>query len=161
MAQTPYVSFHHDRVFLVRNKFFQNEGQTLIEVMITVAFIAISAIALVRFQNDLAYDNSYAQQKSEAIILATKQMETLRDYQVLNNTSGYTSYQSIASGSSTVTGVNASYSLSWTVTPYINPTYKTLDVTVSWTDRYNNTQSVELTSTVAGLDPTNSSDVMG
>ena len=143
------------------NMFKKHNGQTLVEVMITVVFIAVSAVALIRLQNTLAYDNSYAQQKSEALILATKQMETLRDYQVLNNTSGYTSYQSIASGSSTVTGVNASYSLTWTVSSHTNPTYKTLDVTVSWTDRYNNAQSVQLTSNVAGLDPTNSSNIMG
>ncbi len=139
----------------------KNCGQTLIEVMITVAFIGISAIALIRLQNALAYDNSYAQQKSEAIILANKQMEILRDYQSLNTLAGYTSYQSIATGTSTTAGVNASYSLTWTVTAHTNPTYKTLDVTVSWTDRYNNAQSVRFVSNVAGLDPTNSSNIMG
>lgn len=139
----------------------KQNGQTLIEVMITVAFIAISAIALIRFQNTLAYDNSYAQQKSEAVILASKQMETLSDFQVLNNTGGYTSYQSIASGTSTVTGVNATYSLSWTVVPHVNPTYKTVDVTVSWTDRYNNSQSVQLSSNIAGIDPANTTAIMG
>lgn len=137
-----------------------NIGQTLIEVLVTLLFISVSVIALIKFQNYMAYANSLAQQKSEATILAEKQIETLRDFQVLNNTGGYTSYQSIVTGSSTVTGANASYALAWTVTPYTNPTYKTIDITVSWTDRYNASQSVRLISTVAGIDPGNSSSII-
>lgn len=136
------------------------KGQTLIEIMVTLAILSIGIIALVRFQNYLAYDNSLTQQKSEATILAVKKLETLKDFQVLNNTAGYTSYTSIASGTSSSTGVNATYSLSWTVTPYTNPTYKNLDVTVSWTDRYGTAQSVRLISNVAGIEPQNSSAIM-
>lgn len=135
-------------------------GQTLIETLVTLLFIAISVIALIRFQNYLAYDTSLAQQKAEATILALKEIETLRDFQVLNNTSGYTSYQSIASGSSSTTGANATYTITWTVSSYTNPTYKNIDVTVTWTDRYNNSQSVELVTNVAGIDPSTSSTIM-
>lgn len=136
-------------------------GQTLIEVMIAMLFIAIAAVALIRFQNYLAYDNSLAQQMNEAKILAVKEIETLRNFQVLNNTSGYTSYQGIASGSSTSTGSTATYTVTWTVTSHTNPTYKNVDVSVSWTDRYNNNQSVQLSTDIAGIDPQNSSSIMG
>lgn len=142
------------------NRQMKIEGQTLVEVMITLLFVCISIIALIRFQNYLAYNNSLAQQQSEATILAEKQLETLRDFQVLNNQNPYTSYQGIASGNSNVNGVNATYSLAWTVTPYTNPTYKNIDVTVSWTDRYNVSQSVELTTQVAGVDPSTEANIM-
>ncbi len=137
-----------------------HRGQTLIEALITLVFIAIGVIALIRFQNYLSYDNSLSQQKGEATLLAQSQIETLSEFQVLNNTGGYTSYQGISSGSSTVTGTNAVYTVTWTVTTTASPAYKTIDVTVSWTDRRSTAQSVRLISHVAGIEPANSAAVM-
>lgn len=140
----------------------RQRGQSLIEVLIAVLFIAIGVIALIRFQHYLAYDNSLVHQKSDAALLAVKQTEMLRDFQVLNTTSGYTAYQDIASstGAATVTIGNTSYSMTWSVTSQTNPTYKTIDVTVSWTDVHSNPQSIELTTQVAGIDPSNSASIM-
>lgn len=135
-------------------------GTGLIETMATLVLIAISVIALVRFQNYLAYNNTSARQQGDATILAMKQIEMLQDFQMLYNTSGYTSYQSIASGSSTSTGATTTYTITWTVTPYTSPLHKTISVTVSWTDRYNTTQSITLTSDVAGIDPAFSASIM-
>lgn len=135
-------------------------GQTLVEVLVTLLFIAAGVIALIRFQNYLAYDTSLSQQKADATILATKQLETLRDFQVLNTTSGYTSYQSIASGSSSSTIGNTTYTVTWTVTPYTNPTYKNVSISVSWTDRYSTAQTLRLISNIAGIDPSNSASIM-
>lgn len=141
---------------MMRNK----HGQTLIETLVTLVFIAIGVIALIRFQNYLSYDNSLSQQKADATTIAQSQIETLRDYQVLNNTSGYSSYQNIASGSSTVAGATTTYTVTWTITSATNPTYKSIDVTVSWTDRRGTAQSVRLNSNVAGVEPANSAAVM-
>ena len=137
-----------------------NNGQTLIEALITLVFIAVTVIALIRFQNYLSYDNSLTHQKATATTIAQSQIETLIDYQVLNNTTGYTSYQSIASGTSSVAGNTATYSVSWTITSTTNPTYKSIDVTVSWTDRSGTAQSVRLITNVAGIEPANSAAVM-
>lgn len=134
-------------------------GQTLIETMVTLLFISVSVIALIRFQNYLSYDNSLSQQKSEATLLGQQKIEQLRDFQYLNDTSGYTSYQSIATGSQTTTGVNATYTLAWTVTSFTNPTYKNVDLTVSWTDRYNTAQSIRLTTRIAGIEPSLSATI--
>ncbi len=135
-------------------------GQTLIEVLVTMVFISVSVIALIRFQNYLAYDNSVAQQKGEAVVLAQSRIEMLSDFQVLNTTAGYTAYSGITSGSTTVAGSTATYTVAWTVTAYTNPTYKQIDVTVSWTDRYNTAQSIRLVSNVAGIEPANSAAIM-
>ena len=135
-------------------------GQTLIEALVTLLFISITVIALIRFQNYLAYDNSLSQQNADAITLAQSTVETLRDFHVMNNTSGYTSYQSIATGSSTSTGNTATYTIAWTVTSFTNPTHKAIDVTVSWTDRRGTAQSVRLISDIAGIEPANSAAVM-
>lgn len=136
------------------------QGQTIVEALVAFVIIAISAVALIRFQNYLSYDNSLSQQKSEATLLAIKQIETLRDFQVLNNKTGFTSYQSIGNGSATTTVNNTSYTLTWTVTTSSAPMYKVINVTTSWTDRANSAQSVTLTTNVAGIDPAYSSSVM-
>lgn len=138
----------------------RTSGQTLIEALITILFISVTVIALVRFQNYLSYDNSLSQQKADAIMLAQSTVETLRDYHVLNNTSGYTSYQSITSGSSTSTGTTTVYTITWTITSATNPTHKEIDVTVTWTDRRGASQTVRLNSDVAGIEPANSAAVM-
>lgn len=136
------------------------QGQTLIESLATIVIVAIGVIALIRFQNYLSYDNSVSLQRADALTLARSTIETLRDYQVLNTTSGYTAYSGISSGSSSVTGTSATYSVSWTVTTLVNPDYKTIDVTVSWTDRRGTSQSVRLISHVAGIEPANSAAIM-
>lgn len=139
---------------------FHAKGQTLIEALVTIVFISISVIALIRFQNYLAYDNSLSQQKAEATILATRQIEILREFQVLNNVAGYTSYQSIVTSTSTSSGVNTTYTINSTITTNTNPDYKIANVTVTWTDRTNQSRSVQLVTDIAGIDPSNSAAVI-
>lgn len=135
-------------------------GQTLIEVLTTILFIVVSVIALVRFQNYLSYNNSLTQQKTAATLLATSKIETLRDYQVLEDTTGYTSYESIASGSSTSSDQSTTYTMTWAVTSFTHPTYKIINVVVSWTDRRGTSQSIQLSTRIGGVDPSYSSEVM-
>lgn len=135
-------------------------GLTLIETLLTIVFISMTVISLIRFQNYLSYDSSLAQQTADAVNLAESRIETLRDFQVLNATSGYTDYNAMSSGSSVTTGATCTYTTTWTVTSTTNPTYKTIDVTVSWTDRRGTAQSVRLISRAAGIQPANSATVM-
>jgi Tfp pilus assembly protein PilV len=122
-----------------------------------VLLISISIAAIVRFQHYLSYSTNSTQQQTDANILAVKQIETLRDFKVLNTTAGYAAYQDIASGTSNATVGNTTYTINWTVTANTNPTYKTIDTTVTWTDRFSTSQTVRLISRVAGLDPVISS----
>lgn len=135
----------------------RQRGQGLIEVMVTLLIIAGSVVALLRFQNYLGYSNTVANQQGTAYQLAVKQIETLRDYSALT---GANSYANIASGSSTYSGASATYTITWTVTSFTNPTYKTIDVTVSWTDSYGGAQSKRLITKLAQLDPSFSSTIM-
>lgn len=135
-------------------------GQTLIETLLTIVFISLTVISLIRFQNYLSYDNSLSQQTADAVNLAESKIESLRDFQVLNVTSGYTDYSSMSSGSSTTTGSTCVYTMTWTISSAANPAYKTIDVTVSWTDRRGGSQSIRLVSRVAGIQPANSATVM-
>lgn len=145
---------------MLTTKLNKQKGQGLIETLIAAVIIISCVVALIRFQSRLAYHDSYTQQQSHATILALSKIESLRDFNVLNNQSPYTSYQGIASGTSTYTGTATTYTLTWTVTTVASPSYKTIDVTVSWTDRYGATQSVRLITNVAGIEPAYSATVM-
>jgi Tfp pilus assembly protein PilV len=138
-------------------KFISMKGQGLIEVMMTLLIIAGSVLALLRFQNYLVYSNGVANQYTTANQLALNKIESLRNYSAL---SGANSYANIASGTSTFTGTTATYTITWTVTAFSNPTYKTIDTTVSWTDRYGGSQSTRMTTIVAQLDPSYSATIM-
>lgn len=138
-------------------KLQQQTGIGLIETMLTFLLIAGSVLALLRFQTYLAYTNNLAQQQSTATNLAVSRIETLRDFSVLT---GSNSYANIASGSSTSTGSGATYTITWTVTTFTNPNYKTIDVVVTWTDRTGSSQSIRLTSRVAGIDPSLSARII-
>lgn len=131
------------------------KGQGLIEVAITILIIASVAIALSQYQIYLAYSNGVNQQQNTAMIIAMQQIETMRDF------SSMASYNTIASTSSTKTTENTTYTTTTTITTNTNPNYKKIDVTVSWTDRRNISQSIRLTSTIGGIDPAYSSSIMG
>jgi type IV pilus assembly protein PilV len=135
-------------------------GEGLVEVLITLLIVVVGVLGIVRFQNYLAYNNSLAQQQEDATIIALQELEMLRDYQVLDTTSGYTAYQDIVSGAATIVGVTATFTATWTVTTTATPSYKKIDLTVSWVDRNNVTQSIRMITQVAGVDPSTSAAAM-
>jgi len=135
-------------------------GQGLVESLLVVLFISISVLVLVSFQHYLSYSTNFTQQQIDANALAVQETESLRDFQVINTTPNYTAYSNIANGTGTATVGNTTYSLTWTVAKNTDPTYTTIDVTVSWTDRVGTSQSVRLITKVAGLDPGSSGTFM-
>lgn len=131
----------------------QQSGQGLIETLVVVLLVAVSVVAFFQFQQYLSYSSDLRNQQGDAILIGTSQIESLRNFSVLNTTTGYTAYQDIVSGSSNVTAGNTTYRLSWAVTTNTAPTYKTINLTVAWTDRYGTTRSISFVTNVAGLDP--------
>jgi Tfp pilus assembly protein PilV len=137
-----------------------HSGQGLIESLIAMLIIFGTVVALMSFQATLAYNDDVSAQQTDATILAVNELENLRDFQVLNVQAPYAAYANIASGNTTSTGANATYTITWTVTSFTNPTYKTISVTVTWTDRRSVAHSVNMITNVAGIDPSTSSSVM-
>jgi Tfp pilus assembly protein PilV len=140
--------------------FYRQRGQGLIEILIVCVIVIISCLSLMKFQAALSYKDSLALQRSDATILALTEIESLRDFQVLAVQSPYAAYSSIASGSATTTGVNATFTTTWTITPVVSPAYKVIDVVVSWNDIRGTAQSVHLTTNVAGIEPVFSATVL-
>jgi hypothetical protein len=88
--------------------------------------------------------------------LAQAKLEALRNFQVLNTTTGNFAYQDIISGSETITNNSAIYTRSWNVVTNSIPAYKTVTATVSWTDHNNSAQTVILSSVIGASDPAKS-----
>ena len=130
------------------------KGIGLIEILLALVFISFSIVAITYFQGNQAFTNDFSIQQNDAILISMSKLETLTQF------SSLTGYNAIASGSSTVTGTNTTFQLSWTVTSYTNPTYKNINLLTSWTDRRGSTQSVRLVTNVAGLDPTLTASIM-
>lgn len=142
------------------NRRYNQSGQGLMETLAIILLISVSIVGFLKFQHYLTYSSDITQQQSYANLLATNKIEQLRDYQVLNPTAGYTAYSAITSGSGTSTLSGVTYTVTWTVTTNADPAYKTIDVSVTWTDRTSTTQTVRLTSRVDSLDPGTQSTYM-
>lgn len=135
-------------------------GQGLIETLLVLLLVGIAVVSLMRYQHNTAYRADNAQQQFDAMLLAQNRIEILRDFQVLTTTSGYVAYTSIVTGSTTSTVGNTAYTIAWTITTTASPSYKRIDVTVSWTNRVGTAQSVRLITIVAGIDPATSASVI-
>jgi Tfp pilus assembly protein PilV len=136
-------------------------GDGMIETLVTLVILAIGALALIKFQAYLAYNNGVMRQQGEAMIIATKQLETLRNFLDLTSPSSYSPlYSNIANQTTTVAGTSANFTTIANVSTFASPTYKEIDLTISWTDRRNNVQTRTLSSQVAGIAPANEGGVM-
>lgn len=135
-------------------------GATLLEILIALIILMTGVLIMTKFQSDITRSRSSINQQSEAMLIATNKLDGLRHYVVLNSAAGSPAYEDISSGNSTVTGMNGTYNLNWTVTENMTPSYKTIRVTVTWTDQSNQTQNITLDSIIGKMDPTASGRVM-
>lgn len=137
-----------------------NAGFALLESLIAVGIGAFGLIAVTRLQISLQAESDLAKQVSEATFLGQRRIEELRAYQQITSANatqlaaGQWGYGNIQSGTQTVSGTNASYTLNWTVTPGLdNVPLKTALVDVRWTDRRNVAQVASLSTVISGSDP--------
>lgn len=131
-------------------------GFVLIEALLSFVVVALGLLAIAKLNAYVQKGSASSKARVEALAIADGKIEQFRS---LALESDFTAIGSSATPT-TVTGTNASYSLSWTVTPSTTPEYKTVSVTVSWkdvTDPTGVSQSVTLRSLVAWDDPTHSS----
>ena len=135
------------------NMFRKQQGQGLTETLMITVLIGLTVLAFISFQNHLSYYTELAQQKAYANLLAKAKIETLRYFSVLNTTAGYTAYQNITTGNESNTVGNTAYTINYTITSNTSPTYKNINLTVSWTDRRGNAQLIRYVTNIASVDP--------
>lgn len=134
----------------------RQRGVSLIEALVALAVMSIGMLGLVSLQTSLRGSSDVAKQRSEAVRRAQQEIERWRAFTVLATTDGSTAYADLAAGTTTasITGTNATYTQERIVSDLAAPRRgKALTVNMSWTDRNGESQSVRLSTAMAGIAP--------
>ena len=137
-------------------------GVSLIEALVALAVMAFGMLSLVGVQATLRLNSDVAKQRTEAIRIATEELENLRLFTTLNPVNGQAmpswseiANRSVAAYSQAGNVGNTSYRVERTVatdpTDLIN--LKTVSVKVVWTDRTNVAQSISAQTVLTGFEP--------
>lgn len=135
-------------------------GVSLVEAMVALAVMAFGMLSLVGVQTTLRMNNDLAKQRSEATLIATEEMERLRNYVTLTPVlaSPGTSWDEIAGR--TVAAYtppesigNTTYRVERRVQEIANIKQKLISVEVTWPDRVGVTQRIVLNSMIWGARP--------
>jgi len=135
-------------------------GASLVEAMVALAVMAFGMLALVGVQATLRMNNDLAKQRSEATMIATENVERLRNYFTLfpaatPDGSSWTEIagQTVAAYTPVGSIGNTSYRVERTVNTDAATRQKVYRVEVSWPDRTGVTQRVVLDGMVWGVVP--------
>jgi type II secretory pathway pseudopilin PulG len=136
--------------------FRRQAGVSLIEALIALAIMAIGMLGIVGVQATLRSSSDVAKQRSEAVRIAQREIEQWRGFMRYSGGAG-TRYDDLPVGTVTdpdITGINATYTPTRTVVELPDPRRgKTLTVTIAWTDRAGQAQSVQMSTLIARISP--------
>lgn len=137
-------------------------GVALIEALVALLVMAFGMVAVAGLISTMRRSADLAKQRGEALRLAQQNMETLRDYSVLNQAvPAFTDQRDYVNGIAAntqspipVSNVNTSYAMTTDVDPATGDApVKAVRITVSWTDRTGTPQSVITDSFISRADP--------
>ena len=126
----------------------RNLGFVLIEALIALVLISIGLVAVAKLQVMSMSGSGEAKARSEAMALSQKKLEELRNIVIRTQ---FTT-DPLTTGSASVTGTNATFAMTWTVSALSAPEQRLLQLTTQWSDR-TGTQTLNLDSLVAWDDP--------
>jgi Tfp pilus assembly protein PilV len=135
-------------------------GVTLIEALVAMLITAIGMVALLGLQGKMRRSADFAKQRSEAVRLASEDLERLRAYSVLQRgvgapaaVRGFDQIQPAVLTDLTDNINNARFTLVRRVTPMANGSGSQVDVEVSWEDRAGVLQSLSLFTFISRVEP--------
>lgn len=124
-------------------------GFVLLEALVALLVVTGGMLGLSQLQNMLARNSDLAAQRTEATQLASECMESMR---ALRTTADWNSLPGTRCPPS-VAGRNTNFTRTVALGSTVADAMRTASVTVSWIDRENNPQSVNLFSYLANTDP--------
>jgi Tfp pilus assembly protein PilV len=126
-------------------------GITLVEALVAFAIMAVGLLALIRGQAGLRLEADVTRQRAEAVRIAQEDLERLRGYATLSEFDASV----VAAGPAAVQALdaNTSYTLTRSAEEDAASGARLVSVTVEWTDRRGQGQSLTLRSLIARTDP--------
>ena len=128
-----------------------NQGFSLIEAVISALVLSVALLGLARMQASFLAANAESRLQAQALNLAQEKIEALRDFPNRGVCEEYT-----GTDSDSHAGPNATFTRTWTLSKCpntVNLNCMEIAVTVSWTDAKGDTQTIDLTSYIACVDP--------
>lgn len=139
------------------------KGIGLIEVLIATVVVAVGLLAVASLQGKLMSSSGDSKTRSEARVLAERKIEELRNKVTVKTVNSVSGYNDIAAGTSTdsITGTNASFTRSWTISGADAPNRKKISVRVGWDgngdgDVTDADEIVNIVTEMAWINPANS-----
>lgn len=129
-------------------------GFTIVEALVALAVIAFGLLGMVGLQAVMSRSADVSKQRAEAVRLAQERIEAMRSYTSIEAVAGQTTWADLANGADVpATTSNTPYARSWTVSGTTGDPMRRVSVTVAWTDRGGEAQTVTLNSVVSKTDP--------
>lgn len=126
------------------------KGFTLIELMVTLVLLGGGVGALTYLQTRLDQFTHFSTTQHTALALASDKIDIWRAM----------AYDSIPVESGQLDepiSSNVTFTRTWNIAEFTNPTYKVIDVTVSWSDAGGDSHSIKLATAVAKTSLANAS----
>ena len=143
-------------------------GFTIIETLIALLVMGVGILSLAGMQSAILRNVDISQQRTEATRLAQEKMEALRSYTGISSTTlaattttpstvsaSALNWTALSSSSDTAT-TNATFTRTWTLGGATTDGMRAITVTVAWTDRAGEAQSVTLASVLSQTNPADS-----
>jgi len=130
-------------------------GISLVEGLLALVVLTVGLLALFSFQSGLLSSGAEAKTRTEALQLADSKLGELRTQGSLayNSQAAFVSdANNVFTGSQSVTGSNAAFTVSWSDSDVSSPVRKNVTVTVSWTDK-SGTNQVQLAGDIRWNNP--------
>lgn len=138
-------------------------GFTLVEALISLLIMGFGILSLAGMQAVLSRTADDAKQRTEAVRLAQEKIEQFRSYTGIASTvvgqgtvnTTALNWNALAGGTDSMT-TNAAYTRTWTISGASVDPMRGLTVSVAWTDRAGEAQTVALSSVLSKTDPADS-----
>jgi Tfp pilus assembly protein PilV len=126
-------------------------GITLVEALVAFAIMAVGLLGLIRAQAGLRLEADVTRQRAEAVRVAQEDLERLRAYATTEEFDASV----VATGPTEVSTLdaNTTYTLTRVVDDAAAPAARLVSVTVAWTDRRGQSQSLTLRTLIGRADP--------
>ena len=133
-------------------------GAALLESLVAFVFLATACLTAAQVQSQLRLHGDLARQRSEAVRIGARELESLRAWSTLEAASGASAYAAIVDAETTLDAganpvSNVDYRIVRTIDDAAFAGAKSATVAVEWADRGGSEQRVVLDSVIARTDP--------